>query len=144
MAHVAPLSDVEIAEKCKAWGFGAYLQTEWFVYSRLKMELAEGVQPTKAGLIEIADRMYCKKLSFDHCYFYRLPNFPTNPLEAEQAVWKALSPRIESFLKEFQAFIESYPSGEAWREELVRHIETWWGLLQKWNEISNSYKQLYS
>lgn len=144
MAQTAQLSGTEIAKRCKVWGFGAYLQTEWFVHPHLVRKLADGVQPTKAELVEIADRMYREKLSFDYCYFFRLPDFPTNPLEAEQTAWKTLSPQIGSFLEKFRVFIGRYPSGEMWREELTRLIEEWWQLLQAWNAISNSYKRLYS
>ena len=144
MTRTALLSDAEIAKRCKVPGFGAYLQAEWARYKLLMDLITEGARPEKAELVEMVEWMEDEKLAFDYSYFHQLPAFPTNPLEAEQTAWKAPSPRIESFLGKFRVFLEHYPSSEVWREELTRHIETWWRLLQEWNAISKSYKRLYS
>jgi len=144
MTQTAPLSDAEVAERCKVSGFGAYLQVEWIVYPDLKKKLAEGTRPTKAELAEIVDRMARKQRAFDYSYLWKLPDLATTALQDQQAAWRDLSPRIRDFIGKFRAFIEHYPSDETWERELARQIEVWWSLLQEWNAISVSYKQIYS
>lgn len=95
--------------------------------------------------------MEFRKRQCDNAYLKYLPQAPVNPLKREQKQWEQLSPSIDDFLANFKGFIEQYSPAsvnETIRKQLLSFIDEWWNLLQKWNDISDSYKpkvnQLYA
>lgn len=135
--------ELEVVNKHKEWGFGAYLQWAWMEYPSLQREIQRGEYAEKDRLKYLVERMGDKKIRFDFCYLHSLPQEEVNPLQVEQEAWKLLSPKVKQHLDEFGNYIEGYSPQNVNQGQLLTHVDCGWNLLQQWNIISKSYKAKY-
>jgi hypothetical protein len=135
--------ELEVVNKHKEWGFGAYLQWVWMEYPPLQREIQRGEYPEQDRLKHLVDRMGQQKTGFDFCYLHSLPHEEVNPLKVEQEAWKLLSPKVKQHLDKFGTYIEGYSPQNVEQGQLLTHVDCGWNLLQHWNTISKSYKAKY-
>ena len=133
--------EFDLVCKCKDWGFGAFLQCCYFIPDIWRIKISKK-SFGKDILQSLADAITRRKENFDFIYFEVLAHSLINPLIAEQKAWRLLSPMVEFFLEDFKIFIDAYSSKEDF-DNLWRKVDTFQGLLQKWNIISNYYKAKY-
>lgn len=130
----------QVIEAHKIHNFGAYLQHSYFVYPAMQEEVVEGVLPQRLRLEEMHVDMNQNRIEFNETYLYSLPLQPANPLVVEQQAWRLLSPRVRNHTDEFGDYIKGYSPETAQYEQLLGQLNTGWGLILKWNVISQSFK----
>lgn len=132
--------ELKVVREHKIWGFGAYLQTAWFLYPELPEKVSRGEYPKQEELKHANERMNQQRANFNFCYLVSLPHAEANPLLLEQDAWRLLSPKVKQHVDKFAIYIGGYSPEQANREQLLAHTSRAWDLLQSWNTISKSYK----
>lgn len=132
--------ELKVIFEARVSGFGMYICGAWMDHEILIKDISAKKYPSKQLLTDLYSKMRAARTRFNIAYLMCLPKAPVNPMEKEQRAWQELSPKVKDFLNRFNDFIQGFNPKSTEEEQLSGYINEWWGLLQKWNNISESYK----
>lgn len=133
----------QVVNKSKIYFFSAFLQGAYITTPLMLEKIDKKEYPSQEKLDQLNQKTDNYRFNFDFEYLVALPDKEINPLQLEQEAWKLLSPLVKEHVDVFGEFIKYYLPQEEYGDELVKHLDNWFDLIQKWNIIAESYGAKY-
>lgn len=127
----------------KIHGFGAYLQSSYFLYGNIVRKRKNDYLPSRAEFRKMYSCMSRFKLDFNITYSEESLMSPTLPLAEEKRRWDEISPDMGKFLEGLRKYKSNYSTRNISEEDAIRgklYFDIWWMYIQEWNKLSKSVK----